>query len=188
MRKLKLQVQMTLDGYVAGPNGEMDMMEMNWDDQLKDYTQELTNSFDTIVMGRNLAEGFIPFWEGVAKDDSNPEQAAGKVFADTPKVVFSNTLNSSPWENAVVTNGNIIEEINQLKQQEGKGLIAYGGATFVSSLIENGLIDEYHIYLNPNAIGTGMPIFNKLNEKQQLKLKHAKPFDCGITVLCYEPK
>ena len=83
MRKLKLQVQISVDGFIAGPNGEMDWMEWNWDEELKKYIGEITEPVDTIVLGRKLAEGFIPYWAGVAANPDDPENSAGKKFTDT---------------------------------------------------------------------------------------------------------
>ena len=187
MRKLKLQVQITVDGYIAGPNGEMDWMTFNWDDALKQYVTEITEPVDCITLGRNLAEGFIPHWAAVAADSDNPEFTAGKKFTDTPKVVFTKTLEKSEWDNTVLAKGNLVDEITALKKQDGKDIIAYGGATFVSALIKHGLIDEYHLFINPAAIGNGMTIFKELDSKQNLTLKKSSAFDCGIVVLCYEP-
>lgn len=96
MRKLKLQVQMSVDGFIAGPNGEMDWMTFNWDDELKDYVTAITEPVDCIVLGRKLAEGFIPHWAGVAADADNLEAAAGQKFSGIPKVVFTRTLQQSP--------------------------------------------------------------------------------------------
>lgn len=188
MRKLKLQMQLSLDGFVAGPNGEMDWMVFNWDDKLKDYVIRLSESFDTVVLGRKLAEGFIPYWTSVAEDASNPEQDAGKLFRDTPKIVFTKTLDSSPWDNTSLAKGDISDEIQSLKSKTGKDIIAYGGANFVSSLIKNDLIDEYHLFFNPAAIGSGLTIFSDLSDRKELNLVHATQFDCGITVIQYEPK
>ncbi len=188
MRKLKLQVQMTIDGYIAGPNGEMDWMSQNWDDDLKDYVTALTEHVDGILLGRKLAEGFIPYWASVAADENNAEVWAGKKFTDTPKVVFSKTLEQSAWANTALAKGDIAAEVNKLKAQEGKDLIAYGGATFVSSLIEHGLIDEFHLFINPAAIGSGLAIFNAQTGRQNLKLVKATPFDCGIVVMHYEKR
>ncbi|RYY94512.1 MAG: dihydrofolate reductase [Chitinophagaceae bacterium] len=185
MRKLKLQVQMTLDGYVGGPNGEMDWVSFNWDDELKSYVTELTAGIDTIVLGRRLAEGFIPYWRAVAEDAANPEQAAGRIFTDTPKVVFSKTLAESPWPGTTLAKGPLAEEIQTLKAAEGKDIIAYGGATFVSALIEEGLVDELHLFLNPTAIGNGLSVFSG---RTGLALQKATPFACGIVVLQYAPR
>src|SRR5215211_6760189 len=117
MRKLKLQVQMTVDGYIAGPNGEMDFMVWNWDDQLKNYVTEITEPVDCIVLGRKLAEGFIPYWATVAANPDHPEYTAGKKFTETTKVVFTKTLDQSKWDNTVLAKGGLADEITKLKQQ-----------------------------------------------------------------------
>ena len=188
MRKLKLQVQMTVDGYIAGPNGEMNWMTFPWTDDLKKYVNDLTAPVDTIVLGRKLAQGFIPHWATVAAEPDNPEFVAGKKFTDTPKVVFTQTLDQSEWDNTVLAEGNLMDEITALKKQDGQDLIAYGGATFVSALIRHELIDEFHLFVNPAAIGNGMSIFKELDRSQSLTLVKSIAFDCGIVVLHYEPK
>lgn len=185
MRKLKLQVQMTIDGFIAGPNGEMDWMQWNWDEGLKQYVAELTEPVDCIVLGRKLAEGFIPHWAAVSADANNPEVAAGKKFTETQKLVFSKTLDSSKWDNTVLATGNLAEEIAGLKATKGKDIIAYGGATFASALISQQLIDELHLFINPTAIGQGMPIFKDIKARQDFKLLKSTSFDCGIVVLHY---
>ena len=188
MRKLKLQVQMTVDGYIAGPNGEMDWLVWNWDDELKHYVTELTEPVDCIVLGRKLAQGFIPHWAAVAANPDHPEFTAGRKFSDTHKVVFSKTLGKSEWGNTVLAKGDLVDEITKLKINDGKDIIAYGGATFVSALIKQGLIDEFHLFINPTAIGNGMTIFNELDRKQDLSLVKSISFDCGIVVLNYKLK
>jgi len=187
MRQLKLQVQMTVDGFVAGPNGEMDWMIFDWDDTLKSYVNELTGPIGGIVLGRKLAEGFIPHWAAVAANPENPDHAAGKKFTETPKVVFSRTLDHCPWENTSLAGRELVAEVTDLKNQEGGYLMAYGGATFVASLIKHGLIDEIYLFVNPVALGQGMNIFDELDLHQKMVLQKATKFDCGIVVLQYEP-
>ncbi|GAB3829945.1 dihydrofolate reductase family protein [Hymenobacter jeollabukensis] len=182
MRKLKLQVQMTVDGFMAGPNGEMDWLTFAWDDQLKDYVTALTTPVDCIVLGRKLAQGFIPHWA------AHPEAEGAATMNGTPKVVFTHTLTHSEWPGTALAQGELVAEINQLKQQPGGDIIAYGGATFVSALIRHGLIDEYHLFVNPVAIGRGLPIFGELSGTQPLTLVRAQAFACGIVVQHYEPK
>ena len=188
MKRLKLQVQMTVDGYIAGLNGEMYFLVRDWDDELKKYVTEITEPIDCIVLGRKLAQGFIPHWATVAANPDNPEFTAGKKFTDTHKVVFTKTLEASEWDNTVLAKGDLVDEITNLKKQDGKDIIAYGGATFVSALIKHGLIDEFHLFINPTAIGKGMTIFKELDSKQNLNLVKSTSFDCGIVVLNYEPK
>lgn len=188
MRKLKLQVQMSVDGYIAGPNGEMDWMIYDWDDELKNYVAVITEPVDCIVLGRKLAEGFIPYWAKVASNPADPEYLAGKKFTDTGKIVFTRTMVKSIWENTVLAKGDLVQEITQLKKHGGQDIIAYGGATFVSELIRHQLIDEYHLFINPVVLGDGMPIFRSIKSNQNLKLIQATTFDCGIVVLKYNTK
>ena len=149
MRKLKLQVQMSVDGFISGPNGEMDWMTFDWDDELKECVTEITTPVDCIVLGRKLAQGFIPHWAAVAANPDDPEFAAGKKFTDTSKVVFTKTLSQSEWDNTVLAKGDLVDEISRLKKQDGNDIIAYGGGTFVSALIKYGLIDELNLFVNP---------------------------------------
>jgi dihydrofolate reductase len=181
MRKLKLQVQMTVDGYIAGPNGEMDWTIRKWDDELKNYVQELTEPVDCIVLGRKLAQGFIPYWA------SHPEEEGANKFNHTEKVIFTKTLIRSEWDNTVLAKGDLVNEISNLKSGDGKDIIAYGGASFVSALIKYRLIDEYHLFINPVAIGEGMTIFGELDHILNLKPVNSNLFGCGIVVLKYLP-
>lgn len=102
--------------------------------------------------------------------------------------MFTQTLDQSDWNNTVLAKGNLVDEITQLEKQDGKDSIVYGGATFVSALIKHGLIDEFHLIINPTAIGKGMAIFKDPERKQDLTFVKATSFDCGIVVLHYEPK
>ena len=189
LRKLKLQVQMSVDGYIAGPNGEMDWMVWNWDDKLKEYVNELTESIDTILLGRKMTDGFISHWSAVmTKPDDDPDYAFAKKMIETPKVVFTKTMNKSKWVNTDIATGDLADEINKLKSQNGKDIIVYGGASFDSSLIKAGLIDEFHLFVNPAAIGNGMTIFKDLNKMQKFTLVKSIAFDCGIVLLHYEAK
>ncbi|NID12160.1 dihydrofolate reductase family protein [Fibrivirga algicola] len=182
MRTLKLQVQATVDGFMAGPTGEMDWLTVNWTDDIGQYVAAITEPVDTILLGRNLAQGFIPHWA------TNPELPGADKINSTHKVVFTKTLDTSPWERTRLATGDLAAEINALKNEPGGDMIVYGGGTFVASLIKAGLIDELHLFINPVALGTGMAIFNGLDTKQNLTLVRSMAFECGIIVLCYEPK
>jgi len=185
-RKLKLQVQISVDGFVAGPNGELDWMTWDWSEDLKNYVNQLTDSVDKILLGRKMTDGFINYWSN-AKPGSE-EYPFAKKMVDYPKVVFTKTLEKSTWANTVLAKGNLADEINKLKNKSGKDIIVYGGATFVSNLIAEKLIDEFHLFINPAAIGTGMRIFSKLGEKQDFKVIKSQAFDCGINLNVYNLK
>ncbi|WP_152202198.1 dihydrofolate reductase family protein [Georgenia thermotolerans] len=183
MRTFKLQVQTTVDGYMAGPNGEMDWLTCPWSDDLDAYVNTLTESVDTIVLGRRLAEGFIPAW---AAGPEGEDQASIDWMNSTPKVVFSRTLTESPWENAVVA-ADLAETVKELRAQPGGDIIAYGGGGLVAGLLAEGLLDELHLFVNPTAIGAGMPVFPSLDAYHRLRLVAARPFACGIAALHLAP-
>jgi dihydrofolate reductase len=186
MRKLKLQVQTTIDGFIAGPNGEMDWLTFNWTDDIKAFVMQLTEPVDTILLGKNLAQGFIPHWTATF---NNPEStdAFSKKMVETHKVVFSKTITESIWDSTDVANGALADEINALKNRAGGDIIVYGGGQLVSALIKEKLIDELNLFVNPAVIGTGMPIFQAVTEKQNFKLVSSRQFECGIAVLTYNP-
>jgi dihydrofolate reductase len=112
VRTFKLQVQTSVDGYMAGPNGEMDWMTFPWTDDLNAYVDAITEPVDCIVLGRKLAEGFIPAW---AAGPEGEDRATIDWMNNTPNVVISNSLTESPWENAVVAGGDLSDSVNKLK-------------------------------------------------------------------------
>jgi len=193
MRKLKLQVQTSIDGFIADKNGKTDWMIWNWgpswswDNELKKYFTNLTNSVDTILLSRKMAEeGFINHWTDVSNDRTNPQSPFAKAITAARKVVFTKTLHQSEWPNTELAQGDIVTEIHALKNQPGKDIIVYGGATFVSSLIKAQLIEEFYFFINPTILGTGMTIFKDITDAQHIKPVYSKPFTCGVTVSCYK--
>lgn len=100
MRKLKLQMQKTVDDFVGGPNGELDWMTWNWSDDIKNYITELTNSVDTILMGRKMTDGFVSYWTDFVKNKPDDKSYPfAKKMVDYPKIVFTKTFDKSEWEN-----------------------------------------------------------------------------------------
>jgi dihydrofolate reductase len=185
MRKLKLQIQITADGFVAGPEGQLDWMTWEMDDRLIAFINQLTDTSDTILMGRKMTPGFVKYWEDVVTKPESPEYEFARKMVNMPKVVFSRSVRSMEGRNVRVESAPLAEAVNRLKSQPGKDLIVYGGATFVSSLMEEALIDELNLFVNPVAIGTGMRIFGS---RQPLKLVAAVPYASGIVVNTYQPK
>lgn len=180
---------MSLDGYVARPNGALDWMTWDEDNELIQLINSLIEASDTILLGRKMTDEFVNYWEDVVNNKpGSPEFTFAKKMVDIPKVVFTKTLEKSRWNNTTLATGNLAEEIAKLKSQDGKDIIVYGGAGFVSSLIKEGLIDEYYIFLNPTAIGDGMTIFKSLDRTQKFSVVASTYYSCGITVLHYQPK
>lgn len=188
MRKLKLQTQISVDGFTAGPNGEMDWMTWNMDEKISDYINSITDTSDTILLGRKMTDGFITHWTNVRKDPKDPGYEFAHKMMDKRKVVFTKTLDRSDWENTVLAKGDLADEVNKMKKSDGKDIIVYGGAEFVTSLIQERLIDEFHLFVNPAAIGKGMSVFKGLESTQHLLLKSCTGYECGIVVNVYEIK
>ena len=136
-------------------------------------------------------EGFIAHWQNVAINTNSPQYTFARHITDTRKVVFSKTLDKATpipggWDNTDIVDGDFIQAINKLKQQYDKDILVYGGATFVSSLIKENLIDEFHLLVNPVAIGSGLAIFNTIGNKMNMTLLKSKAYSSGIVLLHYK--
>lgn len=177
MRKLFWQMMMSLDGFMEGPNSELDWHVT--DDEFAEYVVEMGKSIDTIVFGRVTYEMMASFWPS-----SNEPEAA--MMNDLPKVVFSRTLDKVEWENSRLAKGDLQEEIARLKEQPGKDIALFGSADLASTLMRLGLIDQCRIFVNPVVLGAGNPMFKNI-ERMSLKLVKAQPFRSGNVLLYYEP-
>ena len=179
---------MSIDGCIAGPNGEMDWMVGLSDDKLIKYENDLMESIDTILLGRKMTDVFISYWSDVIKKPDDRWYAFAKKMIETPKVVFTKTLDKSKWINTEIATGDLTDEIIKLKSRNGRDMVVYGGASFDSSLIKLGLIDEFLLFINPVAIGNGMTIFKDLNEIQKFNMVKSIAFDSGEVLLHYEAR
>src|SRR4051812_20946658 len=128
MRKLILQSQVSIDGFVARPDGGNDWIVAIGDKNATESAVKQAEQIDLIIMGRKMSPGFLKWWENVVDGDrNNPEYILGTLMVNTPKVIFSKTLKNTNGRNARVENGDLKTEINKLKSQPGKGTIVYGG-------------------------------------------------------------
>ncbi|HEV2174613.1 MAG TPA: dihydrofolate reductase family protein [Nitrospira sp.] len=185
MRKLKLQMQITVDGFVAGPEGQLDWMTRNMDEKLLGFITHLTGTSDTILLGRKMTPGFIDYWEREITKPEGPQYSFARKMVELPKVVFSKTIGAIDGQNVRVENNDLKNAVDQLKHAPGNDIIVYGGATFISSLIENALIDEFNLFVNPVAIGNGLRIFK---DRRPLMLTASVAYPCGIVVNAYKPR
>ena len=185
MRKLVLQMHTSVEGFVARLDGKNDWLT-DADDELKSYESEIVNAADTLLMGRKMTDEFVSYWTKVTENPDSPDYAFTRKMVDIPKVVFTKTLDQSPWSNTVLAKGDLVEEVNSRKNQPGKDILVYGGGSFVASLIKHRLIDEYNFFVNPVALGERMAIFNSLEDKFNLQLVKTRGFDCGIALPRYE--
>lgn len=186
MRKLKLQMQMSVDGFVStGPNDDQSWVTWALEDIYDDVLQ-LINSIDTILIGRKLAVDYIPHWERTLTIPDDPMYAFAERIVNAKKIVFTKTLNELQGKNTFLEKGNYVDAIKKLKSEPGKDIVVYGGTSLVSSLIREKLIDEIYLFVNPVALGKGETIFDKLETTQPLKLKSTKKYKSGISLVIYE--
>ncbi|HEY4153933.1 MAG TPA: dihydrofolate reductase family protein [Puia sp.] len=184
MGKLKLQMQISLDCVTTDRGGA----NFSWDSEVKSFVLANIDGVDRIILGRNTANGFVPHWASISAKPDDPDYEIGKRLTEIPKIVFSKTLAKSSWPNTELARGETVEEVQRLKKRAGGDLIVYGGSSFVSSLIKEGLIDQYYFLLNPVALINGETIFKSLKGKLVLTLLESRTFACGTVLLVYEPK
>jgi dihydrofolate reductase len=181
MRKLVLQMGVTLDGYVAGPGGEGDWGLPAEDPDVRAWKVASLRQVGTHIMGRVTYEQMAGYWPTAAGHYAE--------FMNTlPKVVFSKTLPAAEWAGSWIARGDLAEEIAALKSESGGDIImAHGGAAFVQALSRAGLIDEYRLVILPVALGNGLPLFKDLAKPLRMELAEAKSFPDGTVIHVYQP-
>jgi dihydrofolate reductase len=193
MRKLKLEMQVSLDGFTASANGDVSWMlwpwserEWPWDEALRRHHIQLTKSSDCIVIsGRMAKEGFCDHWERVAADRANPQAVFAAAIVATPKLVATRTIERAHWRNTALLRGDLVAEIARLKAAPGGDILTYGGPTLASALVDAGLIDEVHLLVNPAVVGQGRSMLKDLQRSGRLVPKQARAFAGGMVLLEY---
>lgn len=179
---------MTIDGFVARPDGQLDWMWIpgkQRDERSHQHVIALADTCDTILLGRKMTRGFVDHWEDVVdnKPDS-PEQALAQRMVNMRKIAFSRTQTTMKGRNLQVENGDLATAILALKKAPGKDIMVYGGAAFASSLISLNLVDEYYIFTCPVAIGSGLTIFK---DQKVMELESSITYNNGKILNKYLP-
>ncbi|MER9407048.1 dihydrofolate reductase family protein [Mesorhizobium caraganae] len=193
MRKLILQMQMSVDGFVGAAGDEhWQLWEWGgncpWDEALKQDFNAVFAGIDTILLSRKMAEeGYLTHWGNAAKNfPRDPFYAFAQRIVEARKVVLSDKLASSRWERTVLASGDLPREVEALKAQDGADMAVFGGAGFASALIAAGLVDEFQLFINPAALGDGERIFDQ-GGFRKLRLVGSKAYACGMVVNRYAP-
>jgi dihydrofolate reductase len=179
MRKLFWQMSVTLDGFMEGPNRELDHTAGVEDAEFGRYATEMLNSIDAMLLGRKTYQLFEGYWPSATGPDAER-------MNELAKVVFSRTLEKVEWNNSRLLRENVAEEVARLKEEPGKDLALFGSAELASTLIAEGLIDEYRIFLTPYVLGGGMPMFKGISDGMALRLLNATTWSSGTVALFYE--
>jgi dihydrofolate reductase len=186
MRKLILCSHTSLDGYVAGPNKEMDWI--NVDEHLFEYTGMLTDNADTALYGRVTYQMMEEYWptadEQVSASKHDIQHSLW--YKNSTKIVISKTMKDRNITNTIILSENIIDQVQRIKQQDGKNILIFGSPTASHMLMHHNLIDDFWLFVNPILIGEGIPIFKNINEKVNLKLVESNVMSSGVVVSHYE--
>lgn len=188
MRKLVVFLHSSLDGFVEGSQGAMDIDWIAYNNELENFADEVLQTADTIVWGRKTYEMMYDYWPTVPSDKhaSEHELKHAKWIENVEKVIFSKALNSVDWHNSRLVKKNVKDEIIRMKQQEGKDIVVLGSPRFAHYLMQLDIVDEYKITISPTLIGKGLPLFQNIHERVELKLLDSKTFKSGALGLIYQ--
>lgn len=182
MRKIILSIQMTLDGYVSGPNDEMDWIYTGGD-EWGDMQQDLDGS-DTFLLGAKMYPGYAEYWRNALTDpNADPMDRKFAELADkTPHVVFSKSIDSTDYDNYRIAR-DVDSEVAKLKQESGKNMLLWGGASLARYFIEKGLVDEIRLVVVPILLGAGKELFPGDGQRRKLELTGSKELSSGVVVM-----
>ena len=209
MRKLILKMSISVDGFVGGPNGEIDWLFRNMDESVTDWIVETLCQAGVHIMGSRTFYDMASYWPYSTEPFAAP-------MNEIPKVVFSKKRTVEPlskapttrafkdataaekslaatssqlasWNNARVASGDLTEEINLLKRESGKDILAHGGASFAQSLAKSGLVDEYQLLVHPVILGAGLPLVSAVTKPVYIKLVTTSLFKSGAVAHVYRP-
>jgi dihydrofolate reductase len=186
MRNLIFFMHTSLDGFVAGQKGEMDWIKLN--EEMFDFIATMTTQADTALYGRVTYEMMQSYWPkaGQQPNATKHDIEHSAWYNKVSKVVLSKTISETGLDNTIVISNHLSEHINQLKGQDGKNILIFGSPRASQSLLNEGLIDEFWLFVNPILLGQGMPLFKDITGTTKLKFVESKTFGCGVIALHYE--
>jgi len=180
MRRVVLQMGVSLDGFVADAGGQLDWGLLPEHEDVTAWKVESVRRAGADIMGRVSYEAMAAYWPSSTSVYAAP-------MNEIPKVVFSKTLERAEWAETRIARGELAEEIARLKREPGDDVIAHGGASFVQALSRLNLIDEYRLVIHPVALGNGLPLFHDLPAPLRLDLVEAKTFPGGTAIHVHRP-
>ena len=185
MRNLIFFMHTSLDGFVAGLNGEMDWIKV--DEEMFDFVATMTEQADTALYGRVTYEMMQSYWPkaGEQPNASKHDIEHSTWYNRVSKIVLSRTMKETGLQNNTVINDQLSEKINSIKHRGDKNILIFGSPRASQSLLNQGLIDEFWLFVNPIILGQGMPLFKNITGTTKLKFVESKTFTCGVIALHY---
>jgi dihydrofolate reductase len=186
MRKIVQFMHVSLDGFVAGPSGEMDWIKV--DDEMFDYAGQRTNESDLALYGRNTFTMMEAYWPtaGDPPDASKHDREHSAWYNKVAKVVLSKSMKGQSLKNTTILSDNVGEQIRKIKQSPGKEIIIFGSPSASHSLMKEGLIDDLWLFVNPILLGKGIPMFKDVPQPMKLMLITTHVFASGVVCLHYQ--
>ena len=178
-------MHISLDGFVAGPNGEMDWIKV--DEEIFDFVGKRISETDTALYGRVTYQMMENYWPtaGDGPDASKHDIEHSKWYKEAHKIVLSKTMIDADLPNTTIISDNLLNRVNEIKQQAGGEILLFGSPAATHALIQLNLIDGYWLFVNPIILGTGIPLFVNVKDKIKLKLLNTQQFTNGVTGLDY---
>ena len=186
MRKIISFMHISLDGFVAGPNGEIDWVKV--DEEIFNYVGKRISEGDTALYGRVTYQMMEAYWPTAADKPAATRHDIehSKWYSKVHKVVLSKTMKDAELTNTTIISDNLSDRISEIKQQAGEDILLFGSPTATHSLIKQNLIDGYWLFVNPIILGQGIPLFVDIKDKIKLKLlTTTRQFTSGVTELNY---
>jgi dihydrofolate reductase len=185
MRKIISFMHISLDGFVAGPKGEMNWININ--EEIFDHVGKRISEGDTALYGRVTYQMMENYWPTAGNKPSATKHDIehSKWYSKAHKIVLSNTMKNLSLPNTTILSDNLSNRINEIKLKEGKEILLFGSPTATHALIQLNLIDGYWLFVNPVILGRGIPLFTDIQDKIKLNLTYTRPFACGVTELSY---
>jgi len=187
MRKIIVSMNVSVDGFIAAPGGDLDWHFDKWTNEMAESLCEQLSKADTILLGGNTYSAMAAYWPAHSNDFNyaRDDIAFAEMMNNYNKIVVSKTLNRLRWHNSKLIKKNVNGELQKLKLLPGKDMIIFGSGTLVSSLMTPGLIDEYILWVHPVILSGGKPLFATLPGTLNMRLTKIKQFRSGVIVLYY---
>ncbi len=185
MRKVVQFMHVSLDGFVGGPNGEMDWILI--DEKMFEFVNERTNQSDAALYGRKTWQMMDGYWPEAGKQPnaSKHDREHSAWYNKIDKFVLSNTMKSDPSKKVHVIGKDLAKEIADIKNGPGKEILIFGSPSATHSLLSLGMVDEFWLFVNPILIGKGIPMFAGIKDRTKLKLQKTHTFDNGVVAMSY---
>lgn len=187
MRKLIVSMNITLDGYLSGPDGGLDWHFNCWTEELRDALCDQLAKADTILLGRVTYEAMAEYWPLKSVDPfcRNEDFAFANMMNSYAKIVVSNSIQQTLWNNTQILKGNLQQQITNIQKKPGRDIIVYGSSELIKGLMKANLPDEYHLWVHPVILGKGKSLFTGWQHHFKLNMINTKTFSSGVVLIQY---